>query len=195
MWYALFLSWMGRHEEATTEINKALELDPLSLLINANYPHVLYFKRQYDEVIKNGLKAVEMDPNFLLSYWYLSLGYLGKGMWKEMIEVLKKTVVLSEESPFFLGYLGFGYAQSGQKEKAQKIIDRLGEISKTKYDSPFNKGMILLGLNEKDQALEHLEKSYEERAPVVASIKDNPFFDSIREDPRFKALQKKMSLE
>jgi len=112
-------------------------------------------------------------------------------MWKEMIEASKKAVALSAESPFFLRNLGFAYALSGQKEKAQKILDRLEEISKIKYDSPANKAVIFLGLNEKDQAFEYLRKSYDERSPYIAGM-NSPFYDSIREDPRFKELMKKV---
>ena len=166
LWYALYLLYMGRFEEATSTIMKALEIDSLSLLINVNFGCTLYFKRQYDEAIEQWLKTIEMDPNYLLSYWFLGAGYASKGMWKEVIYAFEKAVALSEESPFFIGFLGFAYATSG------------------------------FGLGEKDRLFEYLEKAYEAREPIlIPTIKAAPFFDSVRSDPEFKALLKKIGLE
>ena len=195
MWYAIFLSWMGRFEEARVHSNRALELEPFSLNIITNSAGIHYVKRQYDETIKQGVKAVEMDPNYLLAYWYLSLGYNGKGMWKEMIAALEKAVVLSDDSPFFLGYVGYAYARSGQKFKAQKILSRLKEISKIKYNSPMNETIIFLGLGEKNQIFEYLEKTYNEKSFMIPSLKVAPLYDSIRSDPRFQDLLKRMKLD
>ena len=88
-----------------------------------------------------------------------------------------------------------GYGLSGQKEKAQKILDRLEGMSKNKYVSPINKALIFLAREEKDQMFEHLEKAYEDKVVWLASIKTNPLFDSIRSDPCFTELLKKMNLE
>ncbi|MCJ7483478.1 MAG: protein kinase [Thermodesulfovibrionales bacterium] len=195
MWYAVFLSQMGRVEEAMVHSKRALGLEPVSLIINACSALVLWTNRQYGEAIKQGVKAVEMDPNFLLSYWYLSLGYNSKGMWKECISALEKTVVLSGDSPFFLGAIGHAYAKSGQKKKAQEILCRLKELSKTKYNSPINEALIFLGLDEKDQMFEYLEKAYNERSFMIPSLKVAPAYDSVRQDPRYLELLKKIGLD
>jgi len=196
LWYALYFGYLGRLEEAMAALVKALRLEPLSLLINVNLGCILYFKRQYDEAIDQCLKTIEMDPNYLLSYWFLGGGYGGKGMWKEMTAAFEKAVALSEESPYFIGYLGYAYAISGQKDKARRTINRLVKLSKEKYVSNYPKAMIYLGLGEKDQMFEYLEKAYEAREPVLAvSSKVAPYFDSVRSDPKFKVLLKKMGLE
>ena len=196
LWYALFLDYMGRFEEATAEIIKALRLEPLSLLINVNLGCILYFKRLYDEAIEQCLKTLEMDPNYLLSHWFLGAGYMGKGMWKEAISAEEKAVALSEGSPFFIGFLGYAYAMSGQKDKARRALNRLEKLSKKRYVSNYPKAMIYLGLGEKDQMFEYLNKAYEDRDPTLAvSIKAVPYFDSVRSDPKFKALLKKMNLK
>ena len=196
LWYALYLCYLGRLEEATEEIIKALRLEPLSLLINVNLGCILYFKRQYDEAIEQCLKTIEMDPNYLLSYWFLGAGYAGKGMWKEAISAEEKAVALSEESPIFLGSFGWAYAISGQKDKARRTLNRLEKLSKEKYVSPYYRAMTYLGLGEKDRLFEYLEKAYEAREPMlVTTIKATPYFDSVRSDPKFKALLKKMGLE
>lgn len=196
LWYALYLLYMGRFEEATSTIMKALEIDSLSLLINVNLGCTLYFKRQYDEAIEQCLKAIEMDPNYLLSYWFLGAGYAGKGMWKEVISAFEKAVALSERSPFFIGYLGWAYANSGQKDKARRALNQLEKLSKEKYVSNHSRANIYLGLGEKARLFEYLEKAYEAREPILfPTMKAAPFFDSVRLDPKFKALLKKMRLE
>ncbi|MFC1502572.1 protein kinase [bacterium] len=192
MWYALFLSWMGRFEEAMEHNKRALELEPVSLIINACSAQVHYSNRQYGEAITQGVRAIELDPNFLLSYWHLSFGYIGKGMWKESIAALEKAVVLSGESPFVLGVIGHVYAKSGQKLKAQKVLSRLKEISKSKYNSPINEAIIFLGLDEKDKMFEYMEKAYNERSFTITSLKFLPLYDSIRKDPRYLELLKKL---
>lgn len=196
LWYALYLSYLDRLEEASEEIIKALRLEPLSLLINVNLGFILYCKSQYDEAIEQCLKTIEMDPNYLLSYWFLGAGYSGKGMWKEMIAAFEKAVALSEGSPFFIGYLGYAYAISGQKDNARRTLNQLEKLSKERYVSNYCRAMIYLGLGEKARLFEFLEKAYEAREPVLAlSSKVAPYFDSVRSDPKFKALLKKIGLE
>ena len=191
-WYSLFLSWMGRFEEAETHNNKALELEPVSLIINSTSTQVLYACRQFDKAIKQGVRSVEMDPNFLLSYWHLAFGYIAKGMWEESIAALEKAAVLSGDSPFVLAVIGYVYARSGQKSKVQKILSRLREISKTKYNSPMNEALIFLGLEKKDKIFEYLEKAYNERSYAIPTLKVYPLYDSIRLDSRYLELLKKL---
>ena len=194
-WHALYLIWMSRFEEATAAIMKALELEPLSLLINANLGLILYFKRQHDEAIEQCLKTLEMDPNYMLSRFYLGAGYMGKGMWKEAISAFEKAASLSEESPYFVGHLGCAYAMSGQKDKARRALNRLEKLSKKRYVSFYYKALIYLGLGEKDQLFECLERAYEDREPLLVVVKSVPYFDSVRSDPKFKALLKRMNLK
>jgi TolB-like protein len=121
LWYALYFGYLGRLEEATAEIIKALRLEPLSLLINVNLGCILYFKRLYDEAIEQCLKTLEMDPNYLLSYWFLGAGYIGKKMWKEAISAFEKAVILSEGSPYFIGYLGYAMPCQARKIKLEEL--------------------------------------------------------------------------
>ena len=194
-WHALYLIWMSRFEEATAAIMKALELEPLSLLINANLGIILYFKRQHDEAIEQCLKTLEMDPNYMLSHFYLGAGYMGKGMWKEAISAFEKAVALSEESPYFIGFLGYAYAMSGQKDKARRALNRLEKLSKKRYVSFYYKALIYLGLGERDQLFECLERAYEDREPLLSAGISVPYFDNVRSDPQYKTLLKKMNLK
>ena len=194
-WYALYLAIIGRFDEALAEVRRAQELDPLSIIISAIVGLIFYLARRYDEAIEQYNKTFEMDPNFSIAHLYQGAAYADKAMWKEAIAAWKKLVTVTEGSPFAVGYLGFGYAMSGQRNEALEMIDRLRELSEEKYVSPFSYSLIYMGLGEKDQTFDYLEKAYEERESFLAFFKVWPFFDSFRPDPRFKALLRKMGLE
>lgn len=194
-WYAVHLGNIGRFDEAFGELKRALELDPLSLIINAVEAHAYTWLRQYDKTIDKCRKTLEMDPNFLLAHLFQAWAYAAKGMWEEAIISAQRAVTLSGESPFALWTLGTAYAMSGQENQALKTLDRLDELSKQRYVSPYCKAMIYLGLGDMNQAFEYLEKAYLEHESFLATINTLPFFNSVRSDPRFKALLKKMGLE
>jgi serine/threonine protein kinase/Tfp pilus assembly protein PilF len=193
-WYAVHLGNISRFDEAIAELKRALELDPLSLIIKAVEAHAYTWLRQYDTTIHKCRKTLEMDPNFLLAHLFQAWASAAKGMWEESIISAQKAVTLSGESPFALWTLGTTYAMSGQENQALKILSRLDELSTQKYVSPFCKAMIYMGLGHMDQAFGYLEKAYLERESFLATINTLPFFDSVRSDPRFKALLKRIGL-
>jgi len=193
-YYSKTLNVMGLFDKAKAQIKQAQELDPLSLPINADFVTPLYHARKYDEAIEQCMKTIEMDPHFPATYWYLGLIYFAKAMWMDAIEAHKKFVTLMGESPFALCWLGCDFAASGQRDEALKILDKLNQLSNEMYVSPFCLFIIYLGLDEKDKLFDYLEKTYVERAPLLTYINTTPLFDSISDDPRFKALLKKMGL-
>jgi len=194
-WYAMFLAPMERFDEAISELKKAQELDPLSLIIQAMGGYVYSFAGLSDKAIESCHKTIEMDPNFMLTYFFLGNAYIWNSLWKEAISAFQKLAVLSGESPLALGFLGFAYGMDGQMAEAQKILDRLSELSKDKDAFPFFKSLVNIGLGDKDRALEWLEKAYDEKESMLAAIKVWPPFDSLRQESKFKALLKKLKLE
>ncbi|TET74478.1 MAG: tetratricopeptide repeat protein [Candidatus Aminicenantes bacterium] len=194
-WYAITLSGMERHDEAIKEIKRALELDPLSLIINTNVAWVYYFARKYDRAIEQYKKTLEMEPNFGVARLRLGRAYLQREMFEEAIAEFKKAASLSDESIHMLAALAHGYAVSGRKDDAMKLLDRLKELSKDRYVPSYELAVIYLGLEDKDQALKWLEKAYEERGSYLGYIKVDPNIDGLRSDPRFKELLKRMGLE
>jgi tetratricopeptide (TPR) repeat protein len=193
--YAYYLSAMGRFDEAINETKRAQELDPLSLPINTAVGAVNSFARHYDEAIEQLRKTLEMNPNFLWARTSLGGTYCFMEMWEEAIVELQKVLTIAGDLPFALGGLGYAYGFSGQKDEALKMLNRLIELSKEKYVSPIYRAWIYLGLGEMDQAFEHLEKAYLERDWYLINLKIFPGFDSLRSDPRFTALLKKMGFE
>ncbi|MCI0525947.1 MAG: tetratricopeptide repeat protein, partial [Nitrospira sp.] len=168
-WYTWYLSAMGRHDEAIAEIQKALELDPLSLIINRDVGLTLYFARRYDPAIEQYRKTLEMDPNFNVAYWGLGLAYLQKKMYEEAIPAFQKA-----RSP---GVLGYAYALSGKKDEAQKVLSHLKEQLKQRYVQSYFLAVIYAGLDEKDQAFQWLQKAYEERSPYLIWLQVDPLYD------------------
>jgi len=194
-YYSLYLSAIGRFDEAIKEARKAQELDPLELIINGFLGVVYIFAQRHDEALEQLRKTLEMDPNFFFTTIWLGWGYSEKKMYEEAISFLQKTLTIEEDMTWTLAFLGRAYALSGQKNEALKILDRLNELSREKYVSSFHKAVVYIGLEEKDQALKHIEKGLSERDSFLAFSKVANWMDNIRSDPRFKALLKKMKLD
>lgn len=186
--YADYLKAMGRFEEALNEIEKARELDPLSLAINTGVGHVLYLSRQYDRAIVEYQKAVDLDPNFMATHLWFGRPYLEKGMYQEAIAELETAVRLSGESTLALAMLGHGLASAGRGEEARQILDKLIERSAHQYVPSYWIAVIYNGFRDKQQVLAWLEKAYQERSSWLVWIHVEPRFAWLRQDPDFSTL-------
>jgi serine/threonine protein kinase/tetratricopeptide (TPR) repeat protein len=189
----LLLRGTGRLEEAIVELKRALELDPLSPLINSNLGWALDDARQYNQAIEQDRKALELDPNFLPALFDLDMAYIQKSMYKEATAEFEKAVMNSPKNPVLLAGLGYVYAVSGRRAEAQKVLNHLNERSKETYVPAQFRAGIYVGLGEKDKAFEWLEKAYEERS--IGAIKTVPVYDPLRSDPRFADLLRRMNLQ
>ena len=192
-WYGQSgLAPLGQFENAIAEMKRALELDPLSVIINADLGSVLCSARRYDAAIEQLRKTVEMDPRFYYARWNLGVALEVKGLVEQAVVEYGKAIALDDD-PLSSGLLAHLYAKIGQKDKALQIQERLREVSKQRYVSPYIFAMIHLGLGEKEQAIDFLEKTYQDRDGYnVAYIKVDPFFDPLRGDPRFEAFVQKI---
>ena len=186
-WYAEYLTWMGRHEEAIAEITRAHELDPLSPLINYIKAYLLFYARQYESSLEQCRQTLELDPNFTMAYHGIGKFYIQKGKYDEAILELQKSKAMT--------YLGLAYGLAGKRKEALGIAKEMEEQWRQGNGRAFSIIRVYVGLGEQDLALDWLEKSFEIREPRMAEIKVDPVFDSLRSHPRFKALLKKMKLE
>lgn len=191
-WYGEYLTILGRFAEGEREIRKAQELDPLSLIINSDVATNYFLSRRYDEAIAQYKRTLELEPNFPLSRVLLGATYLEKRENQLALEQFHKAVELDNFADF-LAFLGYGYARSGMSGEAKKILVRLDEQSKSRYISPVDYAVIYVGLGDRDKAFEWLERAVDERADWLVYLKVEPVFDSIRDDPRFAAILKKMN--
>ena len=116
-------------------------------------------------------------------------------MYKKAIVEAQKAIELSGRNMMAIATLGYIYALAERRDEARKVLDDLLELSKKEHVSSFYVALVYTCLGQKDQAFEWLEKAYEERGEYLPQLKVYPLFDSLRSDPRYKALLKKMNLE
>jgi len=189
-WYAWHLSLLGRYDEAIVEMRKAENLDPLSLIINADLAELLVIAHSYDESIRQSRKTIEMDPNFALAHNQLAQAYLQKHMNDEAVAELQKAVQLSVGSPTCIASLARAYAASGKTEEAVKLLSELKKHSIPSYSDAPEIAVIYASLGDTDQAMNWLEKAFEER--FNPSVLLRPGFDPLRSDPRFEDLVRRI---
>ena len=195
--YGLALVCMGRCEAAIAEAKRALELDPLSLPINAGLGATFYFARQYDQAIEQLRKALELDANFILTNSWLGLSYVQKSMHKEAIAEFEEALAIYSGDIRTISGRGYAYAMAGRRAEAQKVLDQLTELSKQKYVPAGFMAAVHAGLGENDKAFEWLEEGFDHRSigAFIVSLKVNPIWDPLRSDPRFKDLLRRMNLQ
>src|SRR5437763_3039640 len=190
----IYLTSMGRLDEAFAEIKRAHELEPLSLNINTDYGFRPYLMRQYDRAIDEYKKSLELDQSFVYTHWKLGLAYEQKAMYEEAIAEFQKAIALSGGSAQAVVLLGHAYAVSGRRTEALKVLDELRELSKRKYGSSYRVAAIQLGIGETERAFEWLERAVEERDAWLVWLKVDPVLDALRPDPRFADLVERIGL-
>jgi TolB-like protein/Tfp pilus assembly protein PilF len=191
-WYSWHLSLLGRNAEAIAEMRKAENLDPLSLIINADLAELLLIAHSPDESIQESRKTLEMDANFALAHNQLGQGYLEKHMFGEAIAEMQKAIQLSGVSLTFTANLARAYAASGKTAAAIGLLNDLKQRSENGDPHSAEIAMIYAALGSNNQAMTWLEKSYEERFNPGVLLR--PGFDPLRSDPRFQDLVRRIGL-
>lgn len=190
--YGWYLEMVGRLDESMVHAKRALDLNPLGLDINWDLGVLLDFSRQNDRAIEQFQKIIRMDPTWPPAHAGLMQAYLEKGMYEDAITEWKKANALGR--PGAEAGLAYANALAGKKDEARKILEALKEASNKRYVTPFAFALIYMALGDKDQAFEWLNKTIDEDPYRIAFIKVNPRFDSLRSDPRFDALLRRMKL-
>jgi len=194
-WFALCLTAIGKTNEAVTQMEKARELDPLSTRINADLGMAYLSAGRYDDAIEQEKKTLELNPRSAGARWIRGMAYQQKKMFEQAIKDYRDALELSPNNPNFLAALGHVYASSGNNAEAHKVLDTLFVVNKQEHVSPFFFALVYTGLNDKENALKWLEKSYEEKSGSVRYLKMEPRLQSLRNEPRYIALMKKIGLE
>ncbi|HYK90817.1 MAG TPA: winged helix-turn-helix domain-containing protein [Acidobacteriota bacterium] len=193
-WYAVFLDAERRPGEALAEIRKAQELDPLSLVINADTALIYYHSRDFENAIRQCRRTLELDANFARAHWYLGLAYFEEGLLREAMREFQKGIELSQGSAVMLGWQGYACALSGNRSEAVGVLEKLGELAKHEYVTPYARALVYIGLSDKDQAFAWLQRAYEDRSDVLAWLRVEPGLDGLRSDQRFAELERKVAL-
>jgi tetratricopeptide (TPR) repeat protein len=152
----------------------------------------LYFARRYDDAIKECREALALEENFFRAHLFIGLAYEQKGMYAEAIAEYKKALSLAEGNVETLASLAHVHAASGNRREAQQILNKLNDLSKQRRVDPYFVALVHLGLGQKDQAFEFLEKAVEERSIMLLWFKIEPRLDSIRSDARYEDILRRL---
>jgi TolB-like protein/Tfp pilus assembly protein PilF len=195
-WYAEFLAFQGRFDEALVETERARHLDPLSVIIAADRGAILYFSRQYDRAIEQFRAVLDMEPNFSRAH-LIVYAYVEKGRFADALAHIETWRRIEDGPwvPWVWASEVYVDRRSGQPMKAQQALAKLEHWNRHSHlDSVPILAAAYVGMNDQNQALAWLQKAYEEHSGVLASLKVDPFFDPLRGDPRFQDLLRRVGL-
>ena len=190
--YSSYLLGLARFDEALLEVQRAQQLDPLSLYTSVNAGWTFYFVRQYDRAIAQCQQALELDANSDGAHACLGQSYRAKGMREQAISESERAVALSDGVPPRMVGLARAYAEFGKRTEAKKLLDDLRERAQHSYVSPYHLAMIYTALGEQQQALAALDQGYAEHDRYLAWLKVDDAFDPLRREPRFQDLLRRI---
>jgi TolB-like protein/Tfp pilus assembly protein PilF/tRNA A-37 threonylcarbamoyl transferase component Bud32 len=193
-WYALYLSNLGKSDDAIEHIHSAEALDPLSLIIKVNVGWCYYVARRYDQAIELLQKIEETDPDFWAAYSILGQTYLAKGDLPSAIKQLEKSRALSPETTRNVALLGNAYARAGRSAESRELLQELTLRARKRYVSPAYMAIVCTGLGERDRTFAWLDRAYDDRSDWLTLLRTDPVFDPLRSEPRFRDLIRKAHL-
>ena len=186
----VYLSPVGRHDQAIAEMKRAMELEPLALTQGANFAAVYMFARQFDKALDQAKKTYDLDPSNVTPRNWMSRIYNINGMYAESLAISEKT--LQPDYPFYFDR-AYSYAKLGRRQDAEAVLKEWKREEKTKYIINYWVAEIYAALGEKDLAFAELEKAYQSRDWFFPRIKTDPNMDALRDDPRFADLVKRLN--
>jgi len=192
-WYGDYLTNMGRFGEGLAETKKAQGLDPLSLMINTTLGWQFYLAGQNENAVEQLRKVLEIDPKYSPARRTLEEVYAHIGKHKEAVAEREKALSLSG-GPELAASIEEDFTKSGYKGVLQSWLEGLTELSKHSYVSSYSIAESYMRMDEKQKAFEWLEKAYEEHDSGLVSLAVEPMFETIRPDPRFKEIVRRMKL-
>jgi tetratricopeptide (TPR) repeat protein len=193
LWYSIHLSGMGRFDEALAEVEQARRLDPHSPAINAYILNPLLWAHRADEIIQKMTPLAEMYPNQNQPHYGLAMAYEQKREWMKAILEMERAVAL-EMTQDGLAQPGHMYAVSGRTADARQVLRQLMKMSRTRYVSPYNIGVLHAGLGERDEAFRWLQKVEEDRSDWFACVNVDPRLDGLHSDPRWAGILRSVGL-
>jgi DNA-binding winged helix-turn-helix (wHTH) protein/tetratricopeptide (TPR) repeat protein len=204
-WSAIYSANIGRHDQAAAAAGLAVELDPLSLLMNMTPGLVAYLARAYDRAIEHLQKVIEMEPNFPAAHSVLGNTYLHRGLLHEAMAEYQKVLDLSRGvavvEAAMKPIIAHAYAKLGRRSEAHKLLDELTQtaaesgLSEQNINlSPHSIAEVYAALGDTDQAFAWLEKAFDQHEMQMVSLRVNPTLDPVRVDPRFDDLVRRVGL-
>jgi TolB-like protein/DNA-binding winged helix-turn-helix (wHTH) protein/Flp pilus assembly protein TadD len=192
-WYAEHLTWLGRFDEALRESERARQLDPLSLIIASDNGAILYYSRQYDRAIEQFRSVRELDPNFPRAGMIVH-AYAQKGMFTEILADMEKSRQIPCNAPWVCSELAYVYGRTGHPAQARSALAKLEQFHRHQRLDPVAFIIPYIGMGNKAQAFDWLEKAYTQHSNAMAALKVDPLYDPLRADPRFQNLLRSVGL-
>lgn len=193
--YALFLAIQKRLPEATAEMQRARQLDPLSPSVSNGLGRVLHFQRKADEAIAQFNRTLALDPNYAEAHFSLGLTYLLQKRYDDAAAAIQHAIQLSGNRQVMLAMLGLTQGLAGRKDEARRILDDLRAQARTADISPYYFALLAIGLGDFDEAFQRLNEAADKRDGIIIYLPVDPIADAIWPDPRFPALVQKLGLK
>jgi serine/threonine protein kinase/Flp pilus assembly protein TadD len=190
-----YLRPVGRIDEAISEVQNSLSLDPLSILFRVHLGFLYYLQHQYDQSIAQFRKVLEMNPQYYLAHAMMGPVYTQTCHFEEALDCYKKAREADADSKFVDSLEAMTLAVAGQHARARTMLDEITRKALHEYISPVSVAYICTALGDKDGAFENLDRAIFDRDPNILGLKSNPIFEGLREDERYHALLRKMQLE
>jgi TolB-like protein/DNA-binding winged helix-turn-helix (wHTH) protein/Flp pilus assembly protein TadD len=190
---AHWLLCQGRTEEALTLVQRGRQLDPVAVS-GVSIGQTLFYSGRYDEAIHELRSVLAVEPNAASALWYLGFSLTGNGQPEEAIPVLEKALSVSNRSPGVIGVLIRAYAHADRRNDALRLLDELKRRREKGYVPAAAFVNAHLGLDDREQIFVWLEHAYQEQSNILQFLKVHPYFDPVREDPRFKDLVRRVGL-
>ena len=190
--YAHLLAFTGRYAEAMPMAERARELDPLNLRINALEGQFLFYAERYDDSLIRLQKTIELEPSFWLAHLFIARVYIEKKMYGEAITEATKARDLSNGNSEAIALIIYALAKSGKRDEAEAVLDELKKRAAERYVPPYCLALSYNGLDETDQAMASLEKGFEQRDVRMVFLKVEPKWSNLRSDARFSDLLRRV---
>jgi tetratricopeptide (TPR) repeat protein len=193
LWYAWYLMSLGRAEQALAETKLAQRLDPLDTLVNTNAQWPYFMARKYDAAVDGSRSILATDPNFAFAHSTLSIVYGLLRRFDEAIAEARAAVQL-DDGLLHVAILADAYAQAGRRIEAQNTLRDLESVSSRRYVCGYEVAIAYSSLGNRDRAFQWLEKAYNDRADCMTNLRADPRFDSLRPDPRFQEMIRRVGI-
>jgi len=185
----------GRLEEALAELDRAVELDPLSALYAGNRGRVLTCLRRFAEAEETCRRGLALDPGQLLVQVELIYALTFQSRFEEAVAMGRKAIADNGPVKAPVNALALALALAGERDEAWRLLDAAGEAGRAAYRSPLTKGLVHAVCSEMDDAIECVQRAVDERDPLLLYLKVHPMFDALRADPRYPELLRRVNLD
>jgi tetratricopeptide (TPR) repeat protein len=189
-----YLRPVGRIEEAISETQQALSLDPLSILFRVHLAFLFYLQKKYEHSIAQFRKVLEMSPQYYLAHAWMGNVHALAGQFDEAQACYGRAREADTNSKFIDSLEAMTLAMAGRRQEAAVLLDRITQRAASDYISPVSIAYVCTALGDADRAFENLDRAVFDRDPSLLGLKSNPIFESVRTDPRYRAILRKMQL-